>query len=63
MGAEDGLVYLVHVETDDLAANILTKPLSSRPFKGHVENFTKMSTRFWAAENTDECDNEEEGVV
>ena len=43
VGAEDGIVHLIHVSTDEMVADILTKPLSAEPFEQHVGNITDMN--------------------
>ena len=67
--SRDGVVHLIHVGTDDMVADILTKPLSSGPFKRYVLNITTvMSTRWYAGEfcsteDTDEYGSKGEGGV
>ena len=39
---EDVVVHQTHVRTNDMVADILTKPLSSKPFERPVGNITGM---------------------
>ena len=70
---EDGVVQLIHVGTNDMVADILTKPLSAEPFEKHVGNITGMNNcnancaeGFWTVEAGEEyhsSDEEEGGVL
>ena len=37
---EDGVVYILHVRTNDMVADVLTKPLSAEPFERHGGKIT-----------------------
>ena len=39
---EDGIVHLINVGTDDMVADIRTKPLSAELFERHVGNIKCM---------------------
>ena len=41
---DNGVVHLIHVGTDNVEADILTKLLSAEPFERHVGNITCMNT-------------------
>ena len=40
---EKRVVHLIHDETNDMVADILTKLLSAEPFERHVGNITGMN--------------------
>ena len=37
---EDGVVYLIHVRTEDMVADVLTKALAAEPFNRHRDTIT-----------------------
>ena len=37
---EDGVVYLIHVRTEDMVADVLTKALAAEPFNRHTDTIT-----------------------
>ena len=58
---EDGVVHTIHVGTNDMVADILTKPLSAEPFEKHVGNITGINNcvancaeRFWTIKAREE---------
>ena len=39
---KNGIVHIIHVETDDMVADILTKSWLAEPFERHAGNITGM---------------------